>query len=206
MTAAINRAALAILMLALPLIPGCASVWQRTYHGSRADSPTPATDNVVLRSVPWERVDGVLAELHKQVVESDTHPDEWPTEKIQTAKAKLLTAIQVSQSPEQVVLLGSCMFRTTDTVDPTSASGRSELISFAREIGADMVVWSSRSYGTVTRTVQHPITTFSSGTDWHRGRNHPTSFSETTTTWIPVRVELEELGFVAYFLRQKPSE
>lgn len=192
-------------------ITGCggSSVWRDTYIGTRSEpvvnglalnSQTPVT----VRSVPWDRVWGTLQELERDVAACNVHPEEWSAPQREEAKAKLLKGLQISESPTDVQILGRCEFRTTGSVRPETPKGEAELVEFAREIGADTVVWSGRYYGKVERIVQEPVTTFRSGTDWHHhgGRDRPSGFSETSTTWVPVQVQLDELGYIAYFLRR----
>lgn len=198
-----------LLATAVVVLSGCsASPWSETYIGQRDPEAARLAQEgrahpVNVRSIPWERLQTTLDELRQEVVTSDIHPDEWSVEKKDAAKARLLKGLQVSDAPERILVLGHSEFRTTDTIRPETEQGQADLLAFARQVGADMVVWSGRSYGKVDRVVQEPVTTFSTGTDWsrHDGRNRPSSFSETSTTWVPVRVQLDELGYIAYFLR-----
>lgn len=203
------RSKLSVLIGVAAFAAGCSSsVWRDTYVGTRgAPSATMVQNNqqpVVVRSVPWDRVWGTLQELERDVAASAVYPDEWSPEQRDSAKSKLLTGLQVSEPPSEVTILGRCEFRTTGAVRPESPRGEAELIEFAREIGADTVVWSGRYFGKVEKTVQEPVTTFSSGIEWERrgGRNRPSSFTETSTTWVPVRMQFDELGYIAYFLRR----
>lgn len=196
--------------IVIAALTGCgSSPWSSTYVGTRDPEAARAAESgqarsVVVRSVPWERVNQTLDELQREVAASDVHPDEWSPEKKAEAKAKLLRGLQVAESPERVEILGKSEFRTTDAIHPETEKGEAELVAFARSIGAQRVIWSGRYLGKVDRTVKEPVTTYSTGADWnvdHHGRNRPTSFSESTTTWVPIRVQMDELGYIAYFLR-----
>jgi hypothetical protein len=78
------------------------------------------------------------------------------------------------------------------------------LETFARKVGATDVVWSSRVLGQTEKIVEHPVTTFDSGTFWGRGRGRhrwwDDGSAENRSTWVPVRVPADDTGFVAYFL------
>jgi len=189
---------------------GCqSSPWEGAYTGLRdPDAAERASRGeaapVRVRQVPWGRVRETLDAIEKDVAASDVHPDEWTPQRKLEAKAKLLKGLQVSESPESVQVLGRSEFRTTDRIAPETEEGRAELERFAQSVGADMVVWSGQYLGKTERVVKEPITTYSSGSrsNWTRAdRTTPGIFSETETTWVPVRVQMDELGYIAYFLK-----
>ncbi|MFO0831476.1 MAG: hypothetical protein U0637_06495 [Phycisphaerales bacterium] len=181
---------------------GTSSVWDRALVKGpdvAAQLNTPATQ----RTVPWERVEAALGELQQEVAQSDVHPDDWSPEKKSAAKARLLRALQISQDPAKVLILGTSRFRTTD--DLTKA--HKDLGRIAQSLNADMVVWSSRVLGKTETVVDRPVTSSTWGTGWFRdsdGDRRPDTFTAYTTSWIPMRVSLDETGAVAYFLRVNP--
>jgi hypothetical protein len=193
---------------------GCSSpsVWEQGYVGPRP--PAKAGDSAVvgrsvtIRNVPWDRVQEVRRSIEAEASSSDVHPDEWPSEKKADVKARLLRGLQVSTDPSRVEILGRSEFKTTDTVRPETPEGEAELAAFARRLGADMVVWSGRTLGKADKIVDRPVTTTSSsgwGRPWDGGRDGHSSrdwgYTDSSTSWVPVRIQADESGFVAFFLR-----
>ncbi len=177
------------------------SHWQSTYDGVIADrDEILAPNDVVVRDVPWERLEVVLGELRAEIAASDLHPDEWAPSKKAVAKAKLLTGLQVSEPPDDVEVLGRSEFRTTDSIRP----GDGQLAEFAASIGANRVIWSNRHLGKADRIEHEPVSTTSWGTGWFRtpdDRRRIGHYQEQSTTWVPLRVKAEEYGWLAFFLR-----
>ena len=91
---------------------------------------------------------------------------------------------------------------TTDKLDPYSK----QLHDFARKIGADYVVVTSAYLGPVTTVVREPVTTYSHGYTTvgphRRGRARSLSYSDTSTTWVPVQVTEDAYHYRAFFLRR----
>lgn len=185
-------------------LAGCGpSIWEARFEPtSFTASPLEKDAAVQIRQVPWETLDRALRDIEADIAASDIHPDEWPAERKTAARAKLLRGLQVSADPEAVRVLGRSVFRTTDDVRANDG----ELAAFAREIGATMVVWSSNHLGLRERVVQEPVTEYRQGwwDDYSgRGRRRPRggSYSETTTTWVPLTVQADEYLFIVYFLQ-----
>jgi len=182
---------------------GCApSRWETSFTPSPRSVAVPLAKDahVRLREVPWERVQGTLDELNKEITASDTHPDEWPVEKREAAKAKLLKGLQISSDPGPIEVLGSSEFAAHDTERPTEE----DLLAFARRIGATTVVWSCTYLGKSQTIVDRPVTEFRDGPRWRDrdGRWHESAFSGPSTTWVPVVVNADERGWMAFFLRE----
>ncbi len=187
---------------ALMLPAGCAtSPWQSTYTALLSE-PLAATTDVKIRAVAWERLEPVLRELDAEAARSDVPPEEWSSDLRLARQSKLLSALQVSAEPARVDMVGRSAFKTTDRVDPEDG----QLAALARLKGANLVVYSSSYLGKSEKIVSEPVTTFSSGTeswwgsDARRRRRH-TDFSETSTSWVPMKIQADEHFFVAYFLR-----
>lgn len=187
-------------------VVGCApeSAWRRAFRPSqsgvglagRAGAEAP----VSVRRVPWERLEGARAELESELARSDAPREEWPPDQIAAADARLLRALQVTRDPAGVRILGVSEFRTTGFDRPDEK----ELRDLARGAGGDTVVWTSRHLGKADRVVQEPVTSTSTWTGWYgsRGRSGTTrTFSESTTTFVPVRVSADQYEFVAFVLR-----
>lgn len=187
-------------------LAGCqASPWKENFAptGDAAATLAP-TAAVELRQVPWERLQAFLQQMEAENARSDVNPADWPAEKRLATKAALLRALQVSEDPATVDVLGRSDFRTTDRISPDAADA-ADLQKVAREFGADRVVWSRRFVGKSETIVQEPITSYSSGTAWGTGNrknnNRSVYYSESSTTWVPLRITADEYAYVAYFLR-----
>jgi hypothetical protein len=189
------------------LLTGCKGpgVWERSLQRGPEALPSAAiasADSPTIRRVPWDRVQSTLSDLEKDVATSDVHPDDWDADRKRTAKGKLLRGLQVSQDANDVLVLGHSSFRSTEKADDEQ-----ELLSVARRLGADMVVWSSRVLGKADTIVDRPVSTNTWGTGWYRdasGERRPDHYNEHSTSWVPVRMTVDEVGAVAYFLRVGP--
>lgn len=187
--------------LLLALGAGChTSPWESGLaRGPDTAAPRAEGTAVRVREVPWERVEATLAALRADVAASDVHPDEWPVERRAEHKVRLLNGLQISESAETVKVLGKSEFRAVDRV----VIPNDELDRLARSLGADTVVWSSRALGKADRVVQEPVTWYNDGTSaW--GRADRGAFGEMRTGWVPVRVQVDETGYVGFFLRSNP--
>lgn len=198
------------LVLLGALVGGCASPspWDQSFLaeppisvGSRG--PGDPAGAVTIRKLPWERMTAALESLNAHAVESDIPPAEWPDQQVRQIKAELLRALQVTGEPERVEILGKSEFKTTDPLRP-DFEDKQELETSARRLGATTVVWSSVLLGKADRIEQHSVSSYSTGSDWtrdERGRRRHEPFSENTTSFVPVRVQRDEVGYVAFFLR-----
>jgi hypothetical protein len=184
------------------VLAGCrASPWAASLRRGPDTAPAvPGDARVLVREVPWDRVEVTLEELEAEAAASDVHPDDWPAEKKAEAKAKLLKGLQVREDPASVLVLGSSQFRTTEGL---RADG-DEVLKLARRLGADMIVWSSRYVGKTSTVVQEPSTSYSTATFWpggtRKGRS-PATYTETTTVWIPVLIQADQTAFIAFYLK-----
>jgi hypothetical protein len=189
-------------LFALASIGGCTtSPWESTYNGLKLEGGGLAADRVVVRDVPWERYETTQTELETMRAASTVHKDEWPAEKKAEYKTKLMQGLQVSENPSTVEILGSSMFKSTDALRPNNG----ELAKFASKIGATRVVWASRGLGKRSIVVREPVWTYTTGSDFFRdqpdGRRRSSTYTEATTTWVPVVIETDETAWIAYFLR-----
>lgn len=181
---------------------GCASSpWRETLKRGPDVSPT-ALDRgagVRVQSVPWERVEKTLAEIRQDVINSDTHPDDWSSEKKVATKGKLLKGLQVQGDPASVLVVGKSEFQTTSSFNTDK-----DLEAVARQLGADMVVYSTRVVGKGTKIINEPVTSYTSGTFWERdtdGRHRPQTYTEHHTSWVPIAVSADEVMAIAFYLR-----
>lgn len=187
-----------------PFLGGCvtSTVWERSLERGPDLAPVivgKSTSDSKVRNVPWERIESALQQLETQATASDVHPDEWPEDKKLAARGVLLRGLQISQPASSVNILGRSQFRTT--TDLRNQEGNLQKV--AAKLGANMVVYSTRYLGKTDTIVEHPVTSQSWRTGWHRSRDgdyHPNTYSENTTTWIPIRMSVDETGGIAYYL------
>ncbi|GAB4385652.1 MAG: hypothetical protein Kow0022_12400 [Phycisphaerales bacterium] len=194
-----------LVLIGLLSLGGCASIWERNFE-SRLDvdvAPLSGQTPVYVREVPWSRVEQALAELSRMLENSDEPYEQWSPEKKREADAKLLKALQVTDPPEKVQIIGRSSFKTTERVRPDTG----QLKAFARKIGADTAIWASRYVGKSERVETHPV--YSSGyrhvqyydrsADRYRTRDEYDDW----TTYVPVVVEADETAWVVYYLRRR---
>jgi hypothetical protein len=192
-----------VLAAAAQFMAGCASetVWERALERGPEASPVNVSlaNEVTVRQVPWERVDRTIRELEASYASSDIHPDEWTSEQKMAAKGTLLRGLQVSQPAASVRVLGRSYFRTTDSMPRSDA----DLRALGAKLGANMVVYSTRVLGKADKIVSEPVTSNTWGSGWRRDRDgdyRPDTYSESTTSWVPLRITADETGAVAYYL------
>lgn len=165
-----------------------------------AAKTTEAPAPVRVREIPWARMAATMQDLNNDIATSDVHPEEWSQERKDAAKAKLLRGLQLSEDPASVQILGRSDFRTTAS---STRPDDGQMEAFARRLGATTVVWASQYVGKADRIVQEPVHEYRSGTydRWDRRDPHRGSISETSTTWVPVRIQVDENAFIAFFVR-----
>ncbi|MAY73911.1 MAG: hypothetical protein CMJ31_04155 [Phycisphaerae bacterium] len=185
------------LLIAALLLPGCASAWETHFAPSAGASLAPDPDGYVeIRRVPWERLDEALHKLEEDVANSDTHPSEWPQDRLASRDAKVLRALQISEPVDRARILGRSVFRSTRPISPDDGS----LEQFAQKIGADYAVWTSRYEGKTLVTDRETVTTQGYVWDGYRDRRYGGNYSFNETTYIPVVVEADEYAWIAYFV------
>lgn len=195
---AISALAVAVAVLALG---GCTTIWQENFQGQPlSTSEAVLPEDVELREVPWSRLAATMSALEAERAASDIAPQDWPVERKAQAKAALLVGLQVSAPPQEVDVIGSSRFRTTESV---RADG-GDLARFAGSIGANRVIYSYDYLGKADRIVSEPVTTIGSGgTYWNPafGGAGWDPWGVNGTTWVPVVYAADEYAWVAYFLR-----
>lgn len=179
---------------------GCSSVWQESYRPFASAPALPEGSQVVVREIPWERMESALREQEQLLASSDVHWEEWDREQRRAANEKLLKALQISDDPERVHLIGVSSFRTTDRVRPWDG----ELESFARKQGAHYAIWADRYLGKAETIVRQTV--WSDTTDYISyedagGNNRRATRQRSKSSEVPVVVEQDETGFTAFFLR-----
>ncbi len=189
------------LLLSVTLaLAGCSNVWQESYQPFVGVPELDSQSRVTVREIPWRRMESALREQEEMLAQSDVHWEEWSDEQRREANGKLLKALQISDDPERVTLVGVSSFRTTDRVTPWDGS----LAEFARQQGAHYAVWADRYLGKaetiVTRTVwsdSNDYITYEDAT----GEDRRASRRRSTSTDVPLVVEKDETGYTAFFLR-----
>jgi hypothetical protein len=199
--AAMARASYLLILLCSCFLTGCgASAWERSFQPLAAERPALATldeaSRVTVREVPWERLMDFRSQLAAEIRSSDVPPEEWTAERQLAAKSQLLRALQVTQSPDRVTVVGSSEFKSTAKLSSSDA----ELATFARSIGANTVVCSSIFTRTRQTVQQESYNEYRWGSV-DRGRDgRRRYYNETSTTFVPVVVDADEFAWVAYFL------
>lgn len=161
--------------------------------------PSSASREVRIRSIPWARMSQTLTEAERAATESDVHPDDWSAERRRAADSELLRGLQVSGDAATITILGQSEFRTVRDLRPDGRD-EAELAAFAREVGATDVIWSSVDLGKADTIVQRPVSTIRYGSIWDRYYGDSRRGFDRATSWVPVRIEADQRGFVAFFL------
>lgn len=200
--------------IAALFVAGCASgpsVWEQAFvseTGVAVQKSTPSDSKlppVNIRSVPIERIDAVMLELDQEAAASDVPKEQWPPDKKAAAKARLLRALQVTDTPESVEVRGVSRFRSTTLLRPQS-DDRESLAAFARSINANTALWSSKYLGKADTIVDKPVTSFGNRFSyWGGGRHWRDDCWDdwgSSTTWVPVRVQADEYLYVVFFLNE----
>jgi hypothetical protein len=196
----VRVAARLLALLPLAALPACSTAWKDHYRGVAAGAYEP-TESVTIREVPWERVDATLRAIEAARAASDTHPDEWPPERLEAERAELLTGLQISADPAEIEILGRSVFRSTTPLRP----GDGSLASFARSIGANFAVWSSNYLGTKEIVRQEAVRSTGIGFygSYGHGKRHRYYEPWGRTTFVPVVIEADENAWVVYYLRRR---
>jgi hypothetical protein len=192
-----------ILLLFVSTLWGCASPWERSFVPSPflEGRKFPKVEHVQIRTVEFERLQRYAAAEKKLRVESATAPQDLsPDEQLQ-AKNRLLETLQLPDRGEEVEILGWSEFVDVERMDANDP----RLEEFARKIGANVVVVAAEYAGRVQRTIDRPMTTFSHGYTTAAGRRggRSISYSDTSTTWVPVNVIEDQYFYTAAFLRRR---
>jgi len=191
---------LGLLTAPLLALTGCASPWERSFDPAVDTAAFEPTERVVIRRVPWGRLNTTLSELESARAANDIHPDEWTPEMRAEEKAELVRVLQLSEDPEDVLILGRSVFRSTSNVDILGGG----LSAFARSIGADYAIWSTTSLGLTERVEHEPVTRHGwTSRRYRRGDGYVEydylPYHE--TMYVPVVVAREQSAWVVYYVR-----
>ncbi|MCC5823956.1 MAG: hypothetical protein LAT64_11100 [Phycisphaerales bacterium] len=197
MTPSPARPLMLLLLAMLAALPACRTTWQDHYRGAPAGSYTP-TDAVVIREVPWSRLDETLHAIEERRADSDIHWEEWTREQHLEEQAELLRGLQISEHPDDIIVIGRSVFRSTSHLSPEDGS----LERFARSIGADYAVWSAHYVGTRRVARDRPVQQHGVGFGYGSRRGRHTGVW-TRTVYVPVSVDADEYAWVVYYLRRR---
>lgn len=189
----------AVLSLTAAFLTACTSPWRQTFEPATI-ADYPPTDRAVIREVPWERIDSVLREIDAELAASDVHPDEWPAERLEAQKARLTTALQLSEDPADLDILGRSVFKSTADVDLFDGS----LSAFTTSIGADYAIWSTSYLGRAQTIEREPVTRTGAGWVRHRRRDGHVDYDYlpyNETLYVPVVLERDQYAWVVYYIR-----
>ena len=191
---------LLISIVMLTALSGCTNVWQQSYQPYHGAPALTSPNEVTVREIPWQRMEAALQEQEEMLAQSDVHWEEWTEEQRNEANSKLLRALQISDDPDRVTLMGVSSFRTTDRITPWDG----KLAEFAKQKGAHYAVWANRYRGKaetiVTQTVWSDSTDYITYED-ATGEDRRATRQRSTSTDIPLVVEKNETGYTAFFLR-----
>lgn len=195
-----SLASLALVALAMSL-SACTTSWQDHYRGAPLGAYEP-TEEVIVRDVPWSRIDDTLIRIEAERARSDTHWDDWSSDQRLDEQAELLTGLQISEDPRDIIVLGRSVFRSTDHLSPDDGS----LENFAASIGADYAIWSAHYLGTKEVVQQEQVRAHGFGSrgyyDSH-GKYRRDYQPWDRTVFVPVVVEADEYAWVVYYLRRR---
>lgn len=185
--------------LLLALLTGCASPWQRTYEPATPEVFEP-TERVVIRQVPWARVNDALHGIEAERAASDVHPDDMDASRRADEHARLVKALQLSEPPESVIVLGRSVFRSTSRIKLLDGT----LAEFAKSIGADYAIWSTTYLGKAQSVEQESVTRH--GYTYRRFRHRDGRIDYDyipyhETMFVPIVVERDEHAWMVYYAR-----
>jgi hypothetical protein len=178
---------------------GCATPWKQSFEPATDEVFAP-TERVVIRQVSWERLNEALGSIESARAGSDIHPSEWSAERRAAEHAGLVQALQLSEEPERVVILGRSVFRSTSNVGVLDGS----LSAFAESIGADYAVWSTTFIGRTQTVEQEPVSRYGYTYRRFRDREGRVDYDYIPyheTMYVPILVERDEHAWVVYYAR-----
>lgn len=160
--------------------------------------PVLRAQDVEVREVAWDRMEAAL-NVERRAGLGDVHPRDWSDQTRAPERAALLRELQVPD-PTAATILGRATFTSTEVAT------KKDLIERARKVGANRVVVSTRPLGQREVIRDEPVTTTSTGTRWSTrrdrdGRYRHESYSESSTTYVPIVIDADLIQYAAYFLR-----
>ena len=201
-----NHRILALLLLFVAGIScaGCASPWEKNFEPNPdlSGPKLPPTTSVESRTIPFERYQHYVEDERRRRIQSSTAPQDLSAEDRLADKNRLLETLQLKERGDEIEVLGWSEFNTDEKLSPNDP----KLRKFAEKIGADIVVIASTYAGQVTRVEDRPVTTYSHGftTFAHaHGRRGAVggTYSDQTTSRVPVQVTEDQFFYEAIFLR-----
>jgi hypothetical protein len=208
----------ALLLLASTLQLGCAAnPWEASFEpawrwnddavsmafdASAASSGSPGPS---IRVIELDRLHAYLDDLYERQSASDAAFQDWLEDQKRAERQRLIETLRIPRDVDDIAFLGTSWF-----VDERKRPSRDpELIEFAQKLGADYVVVgiefigrreTVRSYPQTTHSTISIDRTYRTKKGWKREQD--TGY-ETTTTYVPVRVTVDQYQHVAYFCRSR---
>jgi hypothetical protein len=190
------------ILVCLILLVGCASPWEQNFQiNPTLESKFSPTDRVELRDVEFARLERYEKTEQKLRTESTTAPADYTSEQRESAKNRLLEALQLKDRGDEIEIIGWSRFADTTVLD---LHGK-ELETFAKKVGADVVVSTSVFTGQVNRVVDYPLTSYSNyytTFSGPRGRQRTFTSAGHSTVWVPTPVTEDQYFYEAVFLRR----
>ncbi len=196
-------------IMVLGLTTGCAfNPWQGGYR----PAPTQMSQahemrtHTAVRQIPWPRLEQFLNTEADLLTQSDVAVEDWTPQQQAEARDRMMRALKLAEKPGELEVIGTSTFQTDRKIDPKDG----QLAEFARKIGADYVVYSTRYLGKQDTIRMVPTWTHTSGRVYRESRRNRSSrrrhrveyYDETTLSSNPVRVRADFYGFVAYFVKR----
>jgi hypothetical protein len=196
-----------VLAVCVALLCGCASPWEKNYRPNPIyqDKHFAPTSSVSVRPVEYARVQRYVEQERAFLTASNISPADYNAEQRLAARKRLLEALQISEPPQDLFVLGWSEFTDTERLDPFSK----DLRKFAEGAGADIVVVTSVYQGPVTTVVSQPVTTYAHGYGYGGARwgpygpYGPAGYTDMSTTWVPMPVTEQQYFYQAFFLRRQ---
>lgn len=189
---------------------GCASPWRANFAAepSLAQQEFSPRAQAEVRYVEPERLDAYFAERTQRLAASDVAYEDWSEAELRAEDERFVKALRLPVGVDDIVLLGTSSFIEEGRLDPRAGP----LAKFAAEIGADYAIASVKYLGEEERITSYPATSYSNITVRRRvhtksGYRYVTDTGYgSSTTWVPMRVTVDQFLHTAYFLRRLEGE
>jgi hypothetical protein len=185
-------------------LAGCSSnPWSESFRAA-SDEPPAARDAagpVAVRVVEMSQVREASEAARKYLDQNCVAPEDVTPDDDVALRRAYFEAFRFREDPARFAYLGHSGFSGKDSVRRDDAA----LTEAARERGADLVFIASEFVGRDTEYRTTPVWSYSTGSIHWRdrtGRAHSDLVSRSTTTWVPVPVEVDRYSNVALFYRR----
>lgn len=180
---------------------GCAgNPWARTFRGSEQAHDSSPVGIVQVRVVTMDQIRQAARRAEAYLAERKLAPEDMSPEDAAALRSLYLDEFRLRADAASMIHLGTSAFtasRPAERSDP-------RLLEFARRLGATHVFLATEYAG---RGIEHratPVWSYGPRTVVIRGRDGKSRvITETwsTTTWVPVPVEVDRFSHVTMFYR-----